>query len=795
MAGMRINLLSAERKNLNANRAWAASLAQAQAGKAAKLARDQVSLSANQRRVSRLALLLLSPLMLFGIVGMPSGENSPPPWTAEKKDLAAALLRQFKKKCFPNRSPWLRRIIPFFSQIIFPFGLLTLFIRPSLRRTELKVANKIKYQLGNLDFAKEIVKLLEGRVLNQIERERLFTLIGSESVELIRQAREEIAEARQLMRAAPPPVQDEIPSQPSKPPTVDEPVEPKKLPDHPQAPGEAEEEPVDKTRAVRYQRGEKITTAEHSYTIVGHLQPGGFSDVYRVKTSTGKLRAAKVISVKRNIIEKLPEFKDRSTLKNVIGNVLQRLEQEYRTARETKDRHFCRALDTNIYEVFPAITNSILFNANFTLVQAEDKEIIMINEFVAEKPGSPNSAPELTKDIKEGMQERRALNLFLPAMKALHYEWHVKGIAHRDLKPPNMLLPRDENGEEYIKYIDFGTVKDEGRSTELTEYGVPHTPDYRAPKSYEKKDAPPQKIDIYQLGLILIAALCKNPFKGMDKAEREKYLDGEKVLTIDGPGAPSEYQSIRSELRQALQRMVSSNPEENYATLLDAVHDIEVATGRIQRVHSVIDVTHEVAKVMNKVDKPSMIRSIDHNVLGSLLGLKYPLTPEEEKEADIDKMHTLLDLMDKYLELMRGDSALDTHKKDKIDRLQNSRDGLEKEIKRIKAIKEREVASSQSQPSVPDEFPVSAPKAEPKPEATAEFDIDKSNEVMAYLLQIQGDLFTKTLAQEGLQQMSANLQKIIEKYPEDPDILRLRPGIQDKIMEHIMRMTNREDQG
>lgn len=92
---------------------------------------------------------------------------------------------------------------------------------------------------------------------------------------------------------------------------------------------------------------------------------------------------------------------------------------------------------------------------------------------------------------------------------------HQQGFIHRDLKPDNVYLIRDEQGREQVKILDFGIAKiisDEAHDT--TQTGVLlGTPEYMSPE--QAQDQPlDARSDIYALGVILYRMLVgRVPFQ------------------------------------------------------------------------------------------------------------------------------------------------------------------------------------------------------------------------------------------------------------------------------------------
>ncbi len=107
----------------------------------------------------------------------------------------------------------------------------------------------------------------------------------------------------------------------------------------------------------------------------------------------------------------------------------------------------------------------------------------------------------------------QACNFVHQAALGLQYA-HMKGMVHRDIKPTNLIVTREEK-KPIVKVLDFGLAKisNAGQSrSSLTHAGqILGTPEYIAPEQIRDPQAADIRADIYSLGCTLYHLLAGRP--------------------------------------------------------------------------------------------------------------------------------------------------------------------------------------------------------------------------------------------------------------------------------------------
>jgi serine/threonine-protein kinase len=150
---------------------------------------------------------------------------------------------------------------------------------------------------------------------------------------------------------------------------------------------------------------------------------------------------------------------------------------------------------------------------------------------------------------------KRAVNILSQLLEALQYA-HDRGVWHRDVKPANILITRNDQ----VKLTDFGIARIES-SMLAQECAIMGTPGYIAPETY-LSDTLDCRIDVFAAGAVLYQLLAgAPPFVGT--AEKVMFK-----VCYEAPSPPSvagrmpSLQPFDAVVMQALAR----RPEDRFAS-------------------------------------------------------------------------------------------------------------------------------------------------------------------------------------------------------------------------------------
>jgi len=187
---------------------------------------------------------------------------------------------------------------------------------------------------------------------------------------------------------------------------------------------------------------------------------------------------------------------------------------------------------------------------------------------------------------------------------------HRTGVIHRDLKPDNIFLVRDEDGKEGVKILDFGISKFVGGrpsisppsaisgKQNLTQVGIVlGTPGYMAPETLFGAMDVDSRADLFAVGVLLFEMVMgRQPFRGEDAHEIM-------VATASKPvPRPS---SIRPGLSQPMERLIlralAKDPDDRVQTAQEFLTTLAAAA--VGRTPS------NAPPVKTKVGVPSLVPS------------------------------------------------------------------------------------------------------------------------------------------------------------------------------------------
>jgi serine/threonine protein kinase len=154
---------------------------------------------------------------------------------------------------------------------------------------------------------------------------------------------------------------------------------------------------------------------------------------------------------------------------------------------------------------------------------------------------------------------------------------HQVGVVHRDIKPDNIFLCDADNGELFVKLLDFGIAKRDQHkvtSAATTTGAVVGTPYYMSPEQIVGDKDTDARTDIWSLGVVAFEAMTgKRPFEGTTVGAITLAIHtATRRITDHIPNAPLA-------LDEWFAKACARNVKERFQTPREASQALLVATG------------------------------------------------------------------------------------------------------------------------------------------------------------------------------------------------------------------------
>ncbi|NQU08139.1 MAG: PEGA domain-containing protein, partial [Candidatus Abyssubacteria bacterium] len=158
-----------------------------------------------------------------------------------------------------------------------------------------------------------------------------------------------------------------------------------------------------------------------------------------------------------------------------------------------------------------------------------------------------------------------ALNHIKQIAHAVEYA-HKKGVIHRDIKPPNILV--DSSGRLLV--TDFGVSKLLSDETTQDTLGFFGTPQYMSPEQCGQGTLD-HRTDIYSMGIVLFEMITGQPVFSSDSP-----AEIIKKQLFDMPKLPDDFKDkIPAKLQAIISKMLAKEPEKRYPDVSSFLRDLE----------------------------------------------------------------------------------------------------------------------------------------------------------------------------------------------------------------------------
>ena len=161
----------------------------------------------------------------------------------------------------------------------------------------------------------------------------------------------------------------------------------------------------------------------------------------------------------------------------------------------------------------------------------------------------------------------QAVQMLLPLADGLRSA-HDKGIVHRDIKPDNILVARDEFGRQQPKLLDFGIAKVDHIQVEdrkLTQEGVAlGSPDYMSPEQALGREDIDHRTDVWALCVVLYESIT-----GQMPWDRPNYNALMQAIIHEPPAPTTELSAGDADLWCVIERGLQKSPDNRWSSMTE----------------------------------------------------------------------------------------------------------------------------------------------------------------------------------------------------------------------------------
>jgi serine/threonine-protein kinase len=172
-------------------------------------------------------------------------------------------------------------------------------------------------------------------------------------------------------------------------------------------------------------------------------------------------------------------------------------------------------------------------------------------------------------ELCEELTVETKVRLLRDVARAVHAA-HRNGLIHRDLKPGNILMAREESGALHPFVVDFGLAQEQDEIALSRTGMISGTPAYISPEQAQGKPLD-KRTDVYSLGVVLYELLAGfPPFKGSNLARILVQLvqeDAKPLRQID-PAIPEDLETL-------VAKCLEKDPARRYESARDLAEDLD----------------------------------------------------------------------------------------------------------------------------------------------------------------------------------------------------------------------------